>query len=182
METSPETTIFLLRPFFIALYIGLLFSIVIFIREKAHQRKLKKENVKLKEHIQTKLEIEAETNEKVRKDIEELKLQNENLRISLQALDVKPGRSEIKQLHIYQKAVEILTEKAPGFGSFRAGGAPVKKSRTIPIPNPHPDPLPEGEGLRFNGLGRYAQVDAFGLNCPDPLSPAAQIESFGFNA
>ncbi len=115
METSPETTIFLLRPFFIALYIGLLFSIVIFIREKAHQRKLKKENVKLKEHIQTKLEIEAETNEKVRKDIEELKLQNENLRISLQALDVKPGRSEIKQLHIYQKAVEILTEKAPGF-------------------------------------------------------------------
>ena len=115
METSPETTIFLLRPFFIALYIGLLFSIVIFIREKAHQRKLKKENVKLKEHIQTKLEIEAETNEKVRKDIEELKRQNENLRISLQALDVKPGRSEIKQLHIYQKAVEILTEKAPGF-------------------------------------------------------------------
>lgn len=115
METSPETTIFLLRPFFIALYIGLLFSIVIFIREKAHERKLKKENVKLKEHIQTKLEIEAETNERVRKDIEELKRQNENLRISLHALDVKPGRSEIKQLHIYQKVVEILTEKVPGF-------------------------------------------------------------------
>ena len=115
METSPETTIFLLRPFFIALYIGLLFSLVIFIREKAHQRKLKKENVKLKEHIQTKLEIEAETNEQTRKQIEELKSQNENLRISLKALDVKPGRSEIKQLHLYQRAVDILTEKAPGF-------------------------------------------------------------------
>ena len=43
METTAETTIFLLRPFFIALYIGLFFALVIFIREKAHQRKMKKE-------------------------------------------------------------------------------------------------------------------------------------------
>jgi hypothetical protein len=115
METAADSTIFLLRPFFIALYIGCFFALVIFIREKAHQRRLKKENVKLKEHIQTKLEIEAETNEMMRKQIEELRLQNENLRISLKTLDEKPGRKELKQLHLYQKAVEILTEKAPGF-------------------------------------------------------------------
>jgi hypothetical protein len=115
METTAETTIFLLKPFFIALYIGLFFALVIFIREKAHQRKLKKENEKLKLHIQTKLEIESETNERMRKEIEELKNQNQNLRITVQSLGEKPGRREVKTLHIYQKAVEILTEKAPGF-------------------------------------------------------------------
>ena len=115
METSAETTIFLLRPFFIALYIGLFFALVIFLREKALQRKLRKENERLKEHIKTKLVIEAETNERMLKEIEELKNQNENLRITVQSLSEKPGRKEIKTLHMYQKAVEVLTEKAPGF-------------------------------------------------------------------
>jgi hypothetical protein len=115
METTAQTTIFLLRPFFIALYIGLFFALVIFIREKAHQKKLKKENEKLRGHIQTKLVIEAEANERKMKEIEELKNQNENLRITVQSLSEKPGRREIKTLYMYQKAVEILTEKAPGF-------------------------------------------------------------------
>ena len=115
METSGETAVFLLRPFFIGLYIGLFFCLVIFIREKFHARKLKKEVEKLKQHIQTKLEIESESNEKRKIEINELKKQNENLRITLHSYYEKPGRKEIKQLSLYQKAVDILTEKAPGF-------------------------------------------------------------------
>ena len=115
METTGEAAVFFLRPLFIGLYIGLFFCLVIFIREKFHARKLKKEIEKLKQHIQTKLDIESESNEKRKNEIDELKKQNENLRISLQAYSDKPGRKEIKQLHLYQKAVEILTEKAPGF-------------------------------------------------------------------
>lgn len=115
METTGEAAVFLMRPFFIGLYIGLFFCLVIFIREKFHAGKLKKEIGKLKQHIQTKLEIEAESNERRKKEIDELKKQIENLRISLQSYSEKPGRKDIKQLHLYQKAVEILTEKAPGF-------------------------------------------------------------------
>ena len=115
METSGEAAIFLLRPLFIGLYIGLFLCFVIFIREKFHARRLKKEIEKLKQHIQTKLEIDSESNEKRKSEIDELKKHNENLRISLQSYSDKPGRKEIKQLHLYQKAVEILTEKAPGF-------------------------------------------------------------------
>jgi len=115
METAAETTVFLLRPFFIGLYIGIFIALFIFIREKAFARKLKKEIAKLKSHIQSKLEIEAESVERRKHEIGELKQQNENLRVSLQTYSEKPGRREIKQLHLYQKAVEILTDKAPGF-------------------------------------------------------------------
>jgi hypothetical protein len=115
MEPAAETTVFLLKPFFIGLYIGILIALFIFIREKAAARKLKKEILKLKAHIQAKLEIEAESTENRKREVEELKRQNENLRVSLQSFSEKPGRKEIKQLNLYQKAVEILTEKAPGF-------------------------------------------------------------------
>ncbi len=109
------STSFLIKPFAIGLYIGLFIAIVVFIREKIVQRKLKKEIKNLKIHIQTKLEIESESNERRKKEIEELKKQNENLRITLQSYLEKPGRKELRQLHIYQKALEILTMKAPGF-------------------------------------------------------------------
>lgn len=115
METTAETTSILLSPFFIGLWIGLFIALVIYMRERSLARKLKKEIEKLKQHIQTKLEIEAESTERMKKEIEELKKQNENLRVSLQVYAEKPGRKELKQLHLYQKAVEILTEKAPGF-------------------------------------------------------------------
>ena len=139
METSGETAVFFLRPFFIGLYIGLFFCLVIFIREKFHARRLKKEIEKLKKHIQTKLEIEAESNEKRKNEIDELKKQNENLRISLQSCSEKPGRKEIKQLHLYQKAVEILTEKAPGFAqswqsAMKDGEEDVRKINLGNIP------------------------------------------------
>ena len=109
------TTSFLLKPIAIGLYIGIFIAIVIFIREKIVQHKLKKEIKSLKMHIQTKLDIESESNEKRKREMEELKKQNENLRITLQNYLKKPGRNELKQLHIYQKALDILTMKAPGF-------------------------------------------------------------------
>ena len=109
------STSFLLKPLAIGLYIGIFIAIIVFIREKIVQHRLKKEIEKLKAHIQTKLEIEAESNERRKKEIEELKKQNENLRIMLQNYIEKPGRKELRQLHLYQKTIEILTVKAPGF-------------------------------------------------------------------
>ena len=66
--------------------------------------------------LTSRMEIESEGVEKLKRSNEELKTQNENLRISLQTMSQKPGRKEIERLQVYQKAVDRLTINSPGFG------------------------------------------------------------------
>ena len=44
-----------------------------------------------------------------------MKNERDNLRNMVQILNQKPGRREIRQFFIYQKAIDIMFEKAPGF-------------------------------------------------------------------
>jgi hypothetical protein len=93
---------------------------------------LKSELKKLKQHLQTKLEIDAEASEDKKTKYEKLKEENENLRISLQTVNTKPGRKEVRQFRIYQKALDIMFEKAPGFApawqnALREGEDEMKK-------------------------------------------------------
>lgn len=138
METTAETAFFL-RPIFIGLYIGLFVALVVFIREKIHQRKLTRQVKQLRTHMQTKLEIEAEAQERRKAEIEQLKQNNENLRVTLQSYYEKPGRKELRQLHLMQRAVEILTEKAPGFAqswqsAVREGEEEIRQTEKGVIP------------------------------------------------
>ncbi len=139
LETVDGIAAFFLKPFFIGLYVGLGVCLLIYIRSKIKNRKMKMEVKQLKQHIQTKLEIEAEDTERKKKEIERLKSECENLRITLQSYYQKPGRAELRFLHIYQKAVEILTEKAPGFAqswqsAMREGEEEVKKTEKGLVP------------------------------------------------
>ena len=139
LETVDGIAAFLLKPFFIGLYVGLLLCLLVYIRSKLKSRKMKMEVKQLRQHIQTKLEIEAEDTERKKKEIERLKSECENLRITLQSYYQKPGRAELRLLHIYQKAVEILTEKAPGFAqswqsAMREGEEEVKKTEKGIVP------------------------------------------------
>ena len=139
MESVTSISDFLLRPFFIGLYIGIAGCIVLFIRAKFRERSLKKEIENLRRHIQLKLEIEAEETQRKKSEIENLKSENENLRVTLQSYYQKPGRRELRQLHVYQKAVEILTDKAPGFApswqsALREGEEEMRKSERGIIP------------------------------------------------
>jgi uncharacterized membrane protein YccC len=115
MENVEGMLGYLFRPFFIGLYIGIVGCIFFFIQGKVRLRRLKKDIDRLRQHVQTKLEIEAEESERKKKEIVDLRRETENLRITLQEYMQKPGRKELRQLHVYQRAVEILTEKAPGF-------------------------------------------------------------------
>jgi hypothetical protein len=115
MESQNTILSLFTKPFAIGLYAGLVFSLFVFIRGKTAQLRLKREIETLKQHLQTKLDIESEEHERRKKDLGNLKKENENLRLSLQAYLTKPGRGELRQLHVYQKALDILTEKAPGF-------------------------------------------------------------------
>ena len=115
MEAQNTFLSIFLKPFAIGLYAGLVFSLFVFIRGKAAQLRLKREIETLKRHLQTKLDIESEEHERRKKDLGDLKKENENLRLTLQAYVEKPGRRELRQLLVYQRALDILTEKAPGF-------------------------------------------------------------------
>ena len=68
MENVEGMLGYLLRPFFIVLYIGIVGCIFFFIQGKVRQRKLKKDIERLRQHIQTKLEIDAEQSERRKKD------------------------------------------------------------------------------------------------------------------
>ena len=132
MENSNTLLAFFFKPFFIGLYFGLIGCIAIYFRMMVKIGEAKKELKKLKEHLHTKLEIDSEANEDRKDKIETLKEENANLRVTVQTLNNKPGRKEVRQFYVYQKALDIMLETAPGFApawhnALREGEAAVEK-------------------------------------------------------
>jgi len=113
-ETSWFSTI-LGNPFLRGLLIGLLVAAGLWIRSLIKVRQLRADIKKLREHLHTKLEIDSADNERRKADMEKLKSERDNLRNMVQVLNQKPGKQEIRQAQIYQKAAEIMFEKSPGF-------------------------------------------------------------------
>ncbi|AGF78464.1 hypothetical protein UWK_01913 [Desulfocapsa sulfexigens DSM 10523] len=103
------------NPFAKGLAIGLFFCLFIMIRGYLRRRELRKEVTKLRTHLHTKLEIDSEENERRKQKYEILKQERDNLRITVQSLNQKPGRKEIRQYYLYQTALDMMFEKAPGF-------------------------------------------------------------------
>jgi len=113
-ETSWITTI-LANPFAKGLALGIVFCVIIFIRGFLRRRELSIEVSRLRNHLHTKLEIDSGENERRKIELETLKQERDNLRITVQSLNQKPGRKEIRQYYIYQTALDMMFEKAPGF-------------------------------------------------------------------
>lgn len=107
----------LTTPFAGGLLIGLLFCCFIYVRGFLRRRELSREISRLKMHLHTKMEIDSADNEKRKHELIALRQERDNLRITVQSLNQKPGRKEIRQYYIYQTALDIMFEKAPGFAS-----------------------------------------------------------------
>jgi len=69
----------------------------------------------MQSHLNTQMKITASGNEAMTKQIEELRAQNENLRVNLAALQNKPDKAEQRQFRIQEMAVSAMREQAPGF-------------------------------------------------------------------
>ncbi len=80
--------------------------------KKDHEEEL----VRLKEHLNNQMEITSEGTKSYKDQIDRLKQENENLRVTLHAYQQKPDRKEIRTLYVYDKAISSLLENAPGFG------------------------------------------------------------------
>jgi uncharacterized membrane protein YciS (DUF1049 family) len=97
------------------LVLGLVLCAVTVVRAFFRRRELRREIDRLRTHLHTKLEIDASETERRKVEQEQLKKERDNLRITVQSLNQKPGRKEIRQFYIYQTALDIMFEKAPGF-------------------------------------------------------------------
>ncbi len=114
------------RPLVIGLLAGLIIACVVWLRsvakfhaaKKAHEQesqKLHSKVARLETHIRTQLELQADGNASLKQAVEDLKQQNENLRTTNHSLSTKPGRAELRQLHLYEKALSVMHVRAPGF-------------------------------------------------------------------
>jgi MFS superfamily sulfate permease-like transporter len=112
-----------MQNFLIGLGIGVVLAIVLVVvmSLKRHKEILvaTKETERLKRMLTDRMDLESEGLSKLKEQNEELRKQNENLRISLNTYSQKPGRKEVARLHVYQLAVDRLTINSPGFGAAR---------------------------------------------------------------
>ena len=115
MEDSNLISWLFSSPFANGLALGLFLCLIIYIRGFLRRRELAKEVDRLRSHLHTKLEIDSADNERRKNELNNLRQERDNLRITVQSLNQKPGRKEIRQYFIYQTALDIMFEKAPGF-------------------------------------------------------------------
>ena len=110
-----------MNQFLVGLGIGLILAIVVLIGmiAKGHKKKAeyKEELAKLKKVLVNRMDIESDGLNNLKKELAEVKMQNENLRISIATYSTKPGKKETTRLHIFQLAADRLMINAPGFAS-----------------------------------------------------------------
>lgn len=108
------------------LFMALVVFITMLVKFKTYKSKTEAEAKKLKEMLTTRMELESDGISKLKGECEQLRKENENLRISLQTYAQKPGRKELQRLTVYQTAADRLTINSPGFGA--AWQAALKES------------------------------------------------------
>lgn len=109
-----------------ALIAGLLVFMVMAVKLKNQKNQSDREVARYKQMLTDRMELESEGVTKLKKENEELRKANENLRITVQTYSQKPGRKELQRLNVYQTAVDRLIINSPGFGA--AWQAALKES------------------------------------------------------
>jgi len=107
----------LTNPFTLGLLLGLAITVIIAIDGWSRRRAIVKDNRLLREHLHTQMTITSQGNKAQLEELATLKKQNDNLRISLAALKNRPDRTELQTLYLYDKAIHLMYEKAPGFAT-----------------------------------------------------------------
>jgi hypothetical protein len=78
-------------------------------------RKLQDENRALRDHLHLRMQIDAEGTRQLKLENDNLKQLNANLRVTNDTLRNKPGHAELRLLHIYDEAINLMLARAPGF-------------------------------------------------------------------
>jgi len=97
--------------FALGLYLGLIFAALALYRII----RLKFELSGYKRHLSNKLEIEAEQLQKMKRDQEAVRKENENLRVKVAALNENPERRSQRDLEVFARAEKRMLVTVPGF-------------------------------------------------------------------
>jgi len=92
-------------------------AVISYLKSLLTIRKHKKEIKEYKEHLDRQMKITDAGNSTLVTELENIKKENENLRISVKTLGQKPGRAELRLLNIYDAALRKMMSQAPGFSS-----------------------------------------------------------------
>lgn len=94
---------------------GLLITFFTWLNSRRSRSVLKKELDTFKSHLNVQMNINAKGYEGLKQEVEKLRKENENLRITVATLSNKPGRAELKTLHMWDKAIRRLSVASPAF-------------------------------------------------------------------
>lgn len=108
---------FELSIFGVGLGLGLVVTLLVWVSHWKTRSALQKELEDLKKHLHIQMNINSKGYEELNKELETLKKENENLRITIATLSNKPGRAELKTLHTWDKAIKLMTLKSPAFAA-----------------------------------------------------------------
>ncbi|MET0344379.1 MAG: hypothetical protein ABW252_25425 [Polyangiales bacterium] len=103
------------HPFVLGTLVGLLACLVVWVRAYLAQRALHREIEDLKRSLFTKFKIDTKAQVQVDAELEALRRQNENLRVTVAGLQQKPGRAELRHLQVVDRALHMMLASAPGF-------------------------------------------------------------------
>ncbi len=99
------------NPFVWGLVLGLIFWGMAFFAHLKTKRELKR----YQKHLSDKLEIEAQQFELLKKEKDQLKQENENLRLKIGSSSSQNGANVERDLEIYARAEKTMVMNAPGF-------------------------------------------------------------------
>ena len=106
---------FLHNHFYLGLGIGVVLGLIGVTFALLRLWDTKGEVKRLKRHLAEKLELEAEATSRLRQDLQEMKRQNENLRIKVANLNQYPDKRLQRELEVYARAEKFMVSNSPGF-------------------------------------------------------------------
>ena len=108
----------------VGLGIGLVVAIIVYVatalRSSSAKKKLYSEISRYKSMVSDRMEVESDTISSLRSEVENLKKENENLRVALNIANSKPDTKEVIRASILQHTADKLTLSSPGFAPIWA--------------------------------------------------------------
>lgn len=95
----------------IGLFLGLIGIVLALLRLWETRREVGR----LRRHLADKLELEADATNRLKADLQNLKSQNENLRMKVATLSQVPDRKQQRDLEVYARAERYMVSQSPGF-------------------------------------------------------------------
>jgi hypothetical protein len=98
--------------------VGLVLAVVVGISAWLRRRTLEQELRRLHSHLHDHMSITQEGAKQVKMELERLRIENENLRVTLQSWKQKPDRRELHLLLVYDEAIRRVVSTVPGFPAY----------------------------------------------------------------